>query len=126
MDNVTVAMLPSLHNSVNIHNYVEVFNSFVLPYYSLTPVTTIYNEIPQGKTIYFLDAQGTPISVSSIQKESYDGPIYDVDVPNDIVLVRRGNDSAFWSGNSDTQLQQFQPPVHARRGQQLDQHHHIL
>lgn len=43
MDNVTVAMLFSLHNSVNIHNYVDVFNSFVTSHHSLTPVTTVYD-----------------------------------------------------------------------------------
>ncbi|MCX6665847.1 MAG: hypothetical protein NT038_07320 [Euryarchaeota archaeon] len=58
-----------------------------------------------------LDQNGTIIPVSSLQKEAYDGMIYDVDVPNDIVLVRRGNGSAFWSGNSNTQLQQFQPSI---------------
>ncbi|MCX6665082.1 MAG: DUF2341 domain-containing protein, partial [Euryarchaeota archaeon] len=79
-------------------DYLNVMN------FDLTPITDVYEKMQPGEPVFFLDANGTPMSVSSIQKESYDGFIYDVDVPNDIVLVRRGDGSAFWSGNSDSPI----------------------
>ncbi|MCX6665851.1 MAG: hypothetical protein NT038_07340 [Euryarchaeota archaeon] len=66
------------------------------PVYSLTPLTEVYDRIEQQNESYsFKDEEGNAIPISSITQEQYDGLIYDVDVPNDIVLVRRGNGSAF-------------------------------
>jgi len=61
-----------------------------------------------------LDGEDNPVKVKSISKVPYTGKIYDVDVSNDIVLVRRKPLSlekkdlgeketsiAVWSGNSD-------------------------
>ncbi|MBI2045527.1 hypothetical protein HYT23_05715 [Candidatus Pacearchaeota archaeon] len=71
--------------------------------FKLIPVTQIYNELNQGKEIYFLNENNEPVKVKSIEKIPYNGKIYGVDVENDIVLVRRGseNATAFWSGNSE-------------------------
>ena len=69
--------------------------------FRLMSVTEAYELIKQGKEVMFLNAKGKEVKVSSIEKiNNYDGKIYDVDVPNDVVLVRRGgeNATAFWSG----------------------------
>jgi len=44
-----------------------------------------------GEEIWFLDGDGNEVRVESIEKVDYSGKIYDVDVGNDVVLVRRGN-----------------------------------
>ena len=69
-------------------NTKDIFKPFGLNF-SLNPITDAYNNISQGKDIYFLDSENRPIKVLSIEKQPYQGKIYDVDVPNDIVLVRR-------------------------------------
>jgi len=62
----------------------EVYKDF-----DLIPIVEVYESINSGKEVYFLDAEGNKIKVNSIIKENYSGKIYDVDVENDIVLVRR-------------------------------------
>src|SRR3989344_4362625 len=57
--------------------------------FDLIPIVEVYESINSGKEVYFLDAEGNKIKVNSIIKENYSGKIYDVDVENDIVLVRR-------------------------------------
>src|SRR3989344_8619558 len=64
-------------------------------------VTDAYQGFKDGKELYFLDENSSPVKVKSITKEAYSGKIYDVDVPNDVVLVRRRGGGAFWSGNSN-------------------------
>jgi len=64
-------------------------------------MSDVYSEFNLGKEIYFLNSENKPIKVKSITKVPYSGKIYDVDVENDIVLVKRGNSSAIWSGNSN-------------------------
>jgi hypothetical protein len=60
----------------------------------------------KSKEIYFLNSRNEPVLVKSIEKVNYSGKIYDVDVKNDIVLVRRGkNSNAIWSGNSNKEIQ---------------------
>ncbi len=61
--------------------------------FELMPITIVYDLINEGKEVYFLDSENKPIKVKSIEKEDYKGKIYDVDVPNDIILVRRWNSS---------------------------------
>ena len=95
-------------NSHAIKGYNTLFKDF-----ELMPVTQVYNSY-NDKDIYFLDSNGEQIKVSSITKEYYKGKIYDVDVENDVVLVRRKPSllekenlweektiNAFWSGNSN-------------------------
>jgi len=77
--------------------YSQIFKSFYeqkdLSDFKLMKVTDAYENVREGKQLYFLDAENKPVKVKSITKEAYQGKIYDVDVPNDIVLVRRvGND----------------------------------
>ncbi len=70
--------------------------------FSLQPITKTYKKFNSGKSdIYFLNSNNEPVKINSITKESYDGKIYDVDVGNDVVLVRRvGNTSeAFGIGD---------------------------
>ena len=67
--------------------------------FSLQPIKKVYEEINNGKEIYFLDENNNPVKVLNIVKEKYQGRIYDVTVPNHIILVER-NGLAVWSGNS--------------------------
>ena len=53
------------------------------------------------KELYSLDSEKNPVKVQKIEKIPYSGKIYDVDVSNDIVLVRKKG-RAIWSGNSNT------------------------
>ncbi|MBR9702100.1 hypothetical protein GOV13_04215, partial [Candidatus Pacearchaeota archaeon] len=83
--------------SVEKHKYVELFKSF-----DLEQITETYERFENGEEIYFLDENNKPVKVKSISKiTDYSGKIYDVDVENDIVLVRRGESIALWSGNSN-------------------------
>ena len=59
--------------------------------FSLQPITEVYSDYLDGKEVYFLDSSNEPVKVKSISKEKYDGKIYDVDVENDVVLVRRSS-----------------------------------
>jgi len=69
--------------------------------FTLVDVTLVYEQIKSGKSVYFLNSDNEPIKIESISREPYEGKIYDVDVENDIVLVRRHNGTALWSGNSN-------------------------
>ena len=75
---------------------IQVFKDF-----GLIHVKDVYYSINDEKEIYFLNSENEPIRIKSIERISYSGKIYDVDVENDIVLVKRGNSSAIWSGNSN-------------------------
>ncbi|HDZ60309.1 MAG TPA: hypothetical protein ENH46_01245, partial [Candidatus Pacearchaeota archaeon] len=88
-------------NSVYSVKDVQVYKSFGLEDFSLKPIKEVYSEFNNNNEIYFLDSENNPIKVKSITKEKYDGKIYDVDVENDIVLVRRENEKGIWSGNSN-------------------------
>jgi len=74
--------------------------------FELRAVSDVYSDYEEGKELYFLDSENEPVRIESINKAEYDGKIYDVDVENDIVLVRRENSdgelgSEIWSGNSN-------------------------
>jgi len=103
--NDTILSLPP--NYVQKRKYVQVYKSFDekkdLSDFNLTRIKDVYSNFNSGKEVYFLDENNQPIKVKSIKKENYNGKIYDVDVENDIVLVRHGNENstAFWSGNSE-------------------------
>ncbi|MFH1592832.1 MAG: Hint domain-containing protein, partial [Candidatus Woesearchaeota archaeon] len=91
-DTVILGILypPSIY--VNKSKYVDVFKPFDSEKdhnFSLRPIKQVHEEFEQGKEIYFLGADGEEIKVNSITKVPYSGKIYDVDVENDIVLVRR-------------------------------------
>ena len=75
--------------------------------FGLNPVEEVYSDFNSGKEIYFLDEFGKNVKITSISKENYSGKIYDVDVANDIVLVKRENGSAVWSGNSNPNYAQI-------------------
>jgi hypothetical protein len=68
--------------------------------FSLQPITQVYEDINNGKEIYFLNSENKPVKINSIEKIDYEGKIYDVDVLNDIILVER-NGLVVWSGNSN-------------------------
>ena len=72
--------------------------------YNLTKVTDVYQRLRENPSqeYYFLSEDKKPIKVTDIEKTRYAGKIYDVDVPNDVILVRRGGSTAVWSGNSNT------------------------
>ena len=91
------------------------------------PVQEAYELFREGRELLFMDEDGKEIRVKSIEKVPCSGKIYDVDVENDIVLVRRVGDKSgvrsnelgdgtlnpelptpnpnsegIWSGNSNT------------------------
>ena len=55
-------------------------------------ISEVHDEL-SDKQLIFLDSELNPVKVKSIKKVPYKGKIYDVDVPNDIVLVRRHNET---------------------------------
>jgi len=61
--------------------------------FNLLRISDVYEEYLDGKEVVFLDANLDAIKVEKIEKVPYSGRIYDVDVPNDIILVRRGSSS---------------------------------
>ncbi|RLI73252.1 hypothetical protein DRP04_16015, partial [Archaeoglobales archaeon] len=70
--------------------------------FSLLPITQAYKEISSNKSLYFLTQDNKLIKIKSITKIPYSGKIYDVDVANDIILVKREDSKeAYWSGNSN-------------------------
>ena len=77
--------------------------------FSLQPIKEVYSDFENGDEIYFLDSSNEPVRVLGIEKVDYDGKIYDVDVGNDVVLVRRDDSEGIWSGNSenDTHVYDF-------------------
>ncbi|MEK6861296.1 MAG: LamG-like jellyroll fold domain-containing protein, partial [Nanoarchaeota archaeon] len=79
--------------------------NFSIDDFSLYPITKVYEQINQGKEIYFLDENNQPVKINSIEKIPYNDKIYGVDVSNDVVLVRRKNGTALWSGNSESYSQ---------------------
>ncbi|MFH1585225.1 MAG: LamG-like jellyroll fold domain-containing protein [archaeon] len=99
-DTVTLGILnPSIY--FNKSKAVQLYKSFDPEDFELQPITQVYEDLKEGKQVYFLDSENNPIRVKSITKEDYDGKIYDVDVENDVVLVRRKGDKGVWSGNSN-------------------------
>ncbi len=89
--NVSVGILnpPPAFNASNYVYYVLLYkpsgfdeDSSRDSNFSLMPVTDIYNNINNGKEVYFLDENKQPIKVKSITKQPYKGKIYDVDVGN--------------------------------------------
>jgi hypothetical protein len=73
-------------NSHKLSNNTEVYKD-----YELMPITEAYSSLQEGKEIYFLNGNNEQVKVKSIEKVPYSGKIYDVDVPNDVVLVRHRN-----------------------------------
>jgi len=65
--------------------------------FKLQKITDVYSDIQEGKDVYFLDGNNEPVKVKSMTKENYKGKIYDVDVTNDIVFVKRVDDISVFS-----------------------------
>ena len=84
MDTVNVAIVAPPLDLVSKRDLV--YNSF-----GLMSVTEAYDLVNSGKILAFKDEEGNEIKVLNITKQQYSGKIYDVDVKNDIVLVRRKN-----------------------------------
>jgi len=91
--------------------------------FALQSIKDVYSQFKNGEEVWFLSEDGERVKVVEIEKVPYKGKIYDVDVENDIILVRRRsqvldsyessdvendivlvsrrNGSAVWSGNSN-------------------------
>ncbi|MBU1946495.1 MAG: hypothetical protein KKC54_06010 [Nanoarchaeota archaeon] len=94
-DNVIDTILsPSLADYVKKRKNVKVFKGFGSEpdNFSLQPIKDVYSSFENGDEIWFMDAANEPVRVVGISKEEYNGKIYDVDVGNDVVLVRRLSD----------------------------------
>jgi len=61
-------------------------------------ISDVYDNL-DGKELFFLDQNLSPVKVKSIKKLAYSGKIYDVTVDNHIILVKRSG-TPVWSGNS--------------------------
>lgn len=79
-------------------------SSFAANGFKLMPVAEAYSKF--NENLKFIDSSGQEIKIKSITKEKYSGKIFDVDVSNDVVLVRRDG-LITWSGNSDSADLQF-------------------
>jgi len=86
---------------LTLNSVIELIDKPNLNNFGLKPITEVYSYFENGKGVYFLDENNKPVRIKSIAKEKYKGKIYDVDVENDIVLVRRNNSIPVWSGNSE-------------------------
>jgi hypothetical protein len=93
----------NLNNNYRTNNAEDTINEkeVIIKDFSLQKITDVYSSFQEGEEIYFLNSENEKVEVLGIEKVSYSGKIYDVDVLNDIVLVKRGNSSEFWSGNSN-------------------------
>ncbi|MFV9676692.1 MAG: DUF2341 domain-containing protein [Methanosarcinales archaeon] len=67
-------------------------------------ISDIYDNL-EGKGLYFLDSELNPVVVRKKEKVPYTGKIYGVTVKNHIILIRRGNSTPVWCGNSNYDLQ---------------------
>ncbi len=97
---INVSSMNNLNNNDYKKLSVERFN--------LRGMKDVYSSLQEGKEIYFLNSNNEPVKVESIEKVAYSGKIYDVDVENDIVLVRRkvvGSESLVVSSTTDDRLQ---------------------
>src|SRR3989344_2716835 len=54
-------------------------------------VKGVYDVIKEGRQVWFIDKDKKEVIVDGIEKVDYNDKIFDVDVQNDIVLVRRWN-----------------------------------
>ncbi len=66
--------------------------------FSLQPIKEIYEQINNGEYIYFLNSENKPIKVKSIEKVSYSGKIYDVDISCEIYKKKLRLDALKRSG----------------------------
>jgi hypothetical protein len=59
--------------------------------YDLTKVTDVYRKLLENPSqeYYFLIEDKKPVKVTKIERTHYTGKICDVDVPNNVMLVRR-------------------------------------
>jgi len=92
----------SVINKTNPQEYLNLSD------FSLQPIKHVYSDFNKGKEVYFLDSNNQQVRIESIEKVPYKGRIYDVDVPNDVILVRKGNGIPVWSGNSNNQTNETQ------------------
>ncbi|MFA5060820.1 MAG: LamG-like jellyroll fold domain-containing protein [Candidatus Pacearchaeota archaeon] len=105
-DRVIVPILDLQSNYLSYLHTNKVFKPFgreELNNFNLIKISELYSEIEKGNkntdNLVFLDEKGREIKIKNITKENYNGRIYDVTVPNHIILVKRGN-LTVWSGNS--------------------------
>jgi hypothetical protein len=70
---------------------------------SLLKLSELYE--PSDNPLVFLDSELNPVAVTKLEEVPYTGKIYSVTVPNRIILVRRGNSTPVWCGNSNYDLQ---------------------
>jgi len=87
--------------------------------YNLKPITEVYSSFNNGEEVWFLDDNRELVRVKNISKKKYDKMIYDVDVENDIILVRRKSDNKNISNviqdkNDESELVEEQSDERAR------------
>ncbi|HII15248.1 MAG TPA: hypothetical protein HA362_02955, partial [Nanoarchaeota archaeon] len=100
MDTVILAMVNA--SCVDIRKCVNIYKPSApenMSEYKLVNVQESSEMLQNGSKLSFLDENLSKIEVKGISKKAYDGRVYDVTVPNHILLVRR-NGLVTWSGNS--------------------------
>ena len=55
-------------------------------------IPEVHDEL-SDRQLVFLDSELNPVKIKSIKKVPFKGKIYDVDVPNDLMVVRRHNET---------------------------------
>ena len=107
-DNVIAAIFHTFDNNYVYYVWTNDINKSFgsLNSFSLMKI----DSIPEDESMAFLDADMRTIAVNEIEKVPYLGKIYDVTVPNHILLVRR-NGKAIWSGNSYFASKKIDLPV---------------
>ena len=83
----------------NNNTYLNKQKTANLDNFSLMKISEIYDKLQDNQSLIFLDENLNPVTVETVEKKPYSGRIYDVTVPNHIILVKRGN-LITWSGNS--------------------------
>ncbi|ODS41851.1 MAG: hypothetical protein MSIBF_00355 [Candidatus Altiarchaeales archaeon IMC4] len=86
-------------SSLGILTTNSIFSNNISSTYKNTFSLQKVADLPTDQPIYFLDQHLNHVKVQSIEKTPYTGKIYDVTVPNHILLVKR-NGTPVWSGNS--------------------------
>ena len=84
-------------------NGKEIFKEKEIGIVPLVKISEFYQGFKEGKVEgYFLTEDGDLVRIKAIKKVPYSGKIWDVDVGNDIILVKREDSKeAHWLENSE-------------------------
>ncbi|RLJ00337.1 MAG: hypothetical protein DRP06_02095, partial [Candidatus Aenigmatarchaeota archaeon] len=103
---VVISIVSASYNESATENKVEILD--YLLNFSFIQASQA-DDILDLRLLYFLDQNLAPAEILEIEEINYTGLLYDVKVPNHLILVRRntseGTGRPVWSGNSNYDLQ---------------------